>query len=324
MTSRGVSAPSAPEALTFDRKSGHLAEASLLDRATVLALQAGSVATEPFGHRGYGWGCRLIGSVAARREIVVRLNEDAVFAMPFCDAYWSRLLNRSYDYEEEINALLHCAREERYGFVDCGANFGYWSVLASSKPFGAQQALAIEAGGLNVKRLNRNADLNGNRFRCLHAAIAGGSGFARVTGTSHEKLETVPAERSEPGAVETVSLDGLAEMRLIDASLPLVIKLDVEGVEIEALRGARGMLAGDCLVVCEEHGSDRKHSVSRYLMEENSLSLIVFDPAVRRFVGLDDLRLLDRMKRHRWVGYNVFATSGRSWKERLLSACSHQ
>jgi hypothetical protein len=27
------------------------------------------------------------GSVAARREIVVRLNEDAAFAMPFCDVY---------------------------------------------------------------------------------------------------------------------------------------------------------------------------------------------------------------------------------------------
>lgn len=323
ISSYGASAPSAPEALTFDRKSGRLAGASLLDRAAVLALQAGSVATEPFGHRGYGLGCRLIGSVAARREIVVRLNEDAVFAMPFCDAYWSRLLNRSYDYEEEIDALLHCAREERYGFVDCGANFGYWSVLASSKPFGAQQALAIEAGGLNVKRLNRNADLNGNRFRCLQAAIAGGSGFARVIGTSHEKLETVSVERSEPGAVETVSLDGLAEMRVIDASLPLVIKLDVEGVEIEALRGARDVLAGDCLVVCEEHGSDSKHSVSRYLMEEASLSLIIFDPAVRRFVALDDLHQLDRMKRHRWVGYNVFATSCLAWKERLLSApCS--
>ena len=182
ISSRGAPASSAPETLTFDRKSGRLAGANLLDRATVLALQAGSVATGPFGHRGYGLGCRLIGSVAAHREIVVRLNEDATFAMPFCDAYWSRLLNCSYDYEEEINALLHCAREERYEFVDCRANFGYWSVLASSQPFGAQQALAIEAGGLNVKRLNRNAELNGNRFRCLHAAIAGGSGFARVTG----------------------------------------------------------------------------------------------------------------------------------------------
>lgn len=151
--------------------------------------------------------------------------------MPFCDAYWSRLLNRSYDYEEEIK-LPHCGRDERYEFVDCCANFGYWSVLEQAC---AQQALAIEVGGLNVKRLNGNTELNGNRFRCLNVAIAGGS--RRVAGTSHGKLETVP-------------------------------------------------------------GSDRKHSVSRYLMEENSLSLMVFDPAVRRFVRLDDLRLLDRMKRH--------------------------
>lgn len=324
ISSRDISALSAPETLTFDRKSGRLAGASLLDRAALLALQAGSVATKPFGHRGYGLGCRLIGSVAGRREIVVRLNADAAFAMPFCDAYWSRLLNRSYDYEEEIEALLHRAREERYVFVDCGANFGYWSVLVSSKPFGTQQALAIEASGRNVKRLNRNADLNGNRFRCLHAAIGGSGGrFVRVAGVSHEKLETVPVARSEPGAVATVSLDGLAEMRLIDASLPLIIKLDVEGVEIEALRGARDVLAGDCLVVCEEHGSDREHSVSRYLIEETSLSLVIFDPAVRRFVALDDFRQLDRMKRHRWVGYNVFATSSPAWTERLLSApCS--
>jgi hypothetical protein len=60
MTSRGVSAPSAPETLAFDRRSGRLAGARLLDRAIVLALQAGSVATEPFGHRGYGLGCRLM------------------------------------------------------------------------------------------------------------------------------------------------------------------------------------------------------------------------------------------------------------------------
>ena len=81
ISSRGAPASSAPETLTFDRKSGRLAGANLLDRATVLALQAGSVATGPFGHRGYGLGCRLIVSVAAHREIVMRLNEDATFAM---------------------------------------------------------------------------------------------------------------------------------------------------------------------------------------------------------------------------------------------------
>lgn len=307
--------------LSFDRVSGRLVGASGLDRAAVVALQAGSVVTKPFGHCGYGIGCRVIGAIAAPREIVVRLNEDALFAMPFCDGYWSRLLNRGYDYEEEIEALLRAARQDHYAFVDCGANFGYWSVLASSRPFGVQQAVAIEASASNAQHLKRNADLNGDRFRCLYAAVGGRSGaFVRVTGTRHEKLGTIPLARAEPGSVETVSLDGLAEDGLIDASLPLVIKLDVEGVEIEALDGAEGLLAGDCVVICEEHGSDRTHAVSRHLVEKTSLHLFVFDPAAGRFIQLEEVSGLARIKKHAWVGYNVFATSSSRWRERLLSA----
>lgn len=298
------------QALTFDRRSGRLHGASALDRAAVLALQAGSIATQPYGHRGYGLGCRLVALLAEKRDIVVRLNEDAIFAIPFCDSYWSRLLNRRYDYEEEIEVFLRTAAPSRYFFVDCGANFGYWSVLASSRPFGAQGALAIEASGANARRLGRNADLNGNRFHCLNAAVASETGgFARITGERHEKFGTVQVARSEPDCVGTVSLDGLVETGLIDASLPVVVKLDVEGVEIEALNGARSLLAGECLVICEEHGSDRTHGVSRHLMNETPLKLYTFDPSGCRFIELAELGALDRIKTHAWVGYNVFATS---------------
>ena len=139
-----------PEPLLFDRASGQLTGASPLVRTAVAALRAGSAATKPVGHRGYGIGCRVVGSIMAPRELLVRLNEDALFAMPFCDAYWSRLLNCSYHYEQEIEASLRAARHERYTFVDCGANFGYWSLLASSRAFGVQQAIAIEASGPNL------------------------------------------------------------------------------------------------------------------------------------------------------------------------------
>ena len=307
--------------LVFDRASGQLTGASPLVRAAVSALQAGSAATKAMGHRGYGVGCRVVGSVMAPRELLVRLNEDALFAMPFCDAYWSRLLNCSYDYEREIEAFLSAACQDHYTLLDCGANFGYWSVLATSRPFGAQQAIAIEASSSNAERLKRNAELNGNRFRYLHAALGGRSGeIVRVAGAKHEKFATVPLTQSEPGCVETVSLDGLAEAGLIDASGPLVIKLDVEGVEIEALRGARGLLAGDCLVICEEHGSDETHAVSRYLAEQTSLERFIFDEDNGVFMQLDQLKGLARMKKHSWVGYNVFATSSEHWIKRLLSA----
>ena len=307
--------------LIFDRISGRLTEGSLFDRAVVAALRAGSAATKPIGHRGYGIACRLVGSVITPRELLVRLNEDSLLAIPFCDAYWSRLLNCKYSYEQEIEALLHAASNDNYTFLDCGANFGYWSTLASSRFFGAQQAVAIEASSSNVQLLKRNAELNGNRFRCLHAAVGRRSGeFARVIWTKHEKLETVAIARAEPGCVETISLDGLAEAGLIDASAPLVVKLDVEGVEIEALQGGRGLLADDCVVICEEHGSDRTHAVSRYLTEQPSLRCCVFDEGRGRFMPLEQLEGLSRIKRHPWVGYTVFATSSKHWRERLLSA----
>ncbi|WP_249125561.1 FkbM family methyltransferase [Bradyrhizobium manausense] len=158
------------------------------------------------------------------------------------------MLNPRYDHEEEIEAFLRCAADLRYSFVDCGANFGYWSVLASSRPFGRQPTLAIESSPENAKRLGANALLNGDRFRWLNAAVGGqAAGFVRITGARHEALETLRLTENEPDAVPVVSLDSLVAGGLVDASLPVVVKLDVEGVEIEALTGAerlRGHLRG--------------------------------------------------------------------------------
>lgn len=307
--------------LAFDRGSGMLTGAGVLDRVAVMALQAGSVLTRPYGHRGYRLGCKAVANLVAERDIVVRLNGDADFAFPFCDGYWSRMLNRAYDYEEEIEAFLRSVSDVRYSFVDCGANFGYWSVLASSLPFGGQATLAIEASPENANRLARNARLNGNRFRWLNAAVGQKpGGFARITGARHEAFGTLALAANEPEAVPIVSLDGLATDGLVDAVLPLVIKLDVEGVEIEALAGAEGMLQRDCVVICEEHGLDRTHGITRHLIDAFALRVFVFDPKLCRFMRLDGVKRLDRIKKHAWVGYNVFATSSALWEKRLLAA----
>ena len=304
----------------YDRQSGSLSGASLVDQMAVYALQAGSVVTRPFGHRGYGWGCDVLSCAIAQRDIVVRLNADARFSIPFCDRYWSRILNSRYDYEEEIETFLRSVADIKYTFVDCGANFGYWSVLASSAPFGRQTVLAIEASPGNAARLTLNARLNDNRYRCMNAAIGGRTGgFVRVAGRQHEAFSTYAAKDGDPGAVRRVSLDGLLGGDL-DAQAPMVIKLDVEGVEIEAIEGAKACLSGNSLLICEDHGSDRTHGVSRHLMNQAALSLYIFDPAVRRFVHVEGPAVLDRVKRYRWVGYNVFATRSPLWEGQLRSA----
>lgn len=209
----------------------------------------------------------------------------------------------------------------KYSFVDCGANFGYWPVLASSGPFGGQATFAVEASREKSRWVAKNAGLKCDRFRWLNAAVGKASGgFARITGARHEALGTLALAEYEPQAVPVVSLDGLVADGFIDASLPVVIKLDVEGVEIEALSGAEALLGRDCVVICEEHGLDRSHGITRHLIEKLSMRVFVFDPEPGRFIRLDGVERLDRIKKYAWVGYNVFATSSMAWEERLLAA----
>ena len=93
-----------------------------------------------------------------------------------------------------------------------------------------------------------------------------------------------------------------------------LIKLDVEGVEVEAIKGGARLLQGDSVLLCEEHGSDRNHTVSRYILDQTPLQLIVYDPRTNRLETVTELSILDRIKVSTHVGYNVFGTASAFWQ----------
>ena len=102
-----------------------------------------------------------------------------------------------------------------------------------------------------------------------------------------------------------------------DVIAPTLSRRAPEGVEIDALEGARSLMAADALFVCEEHGNDPNHTVSRHLLGSTPLAVHAFDPTAGRFVAVNDPSVLDGIKRHPWVGYNVFATASPMWRDAL-------
>ena len=95
-------------------------------------------------------GCaNLLRKTLPERNIAIKLNSDATFEFPYGDGYWSKLLNRSYHYEDELELLFRDSADVDYTLLDCGANYGYWSVLVSSEPFGSHKAIAIEPSSQN-------------------------------------------------------------------------------------------------------------------------------------------------------------------------------
>ena len=302
--------------IQFDRASGALEGANLWERTAALALATGSKISSYFSHRGYNSCANLLRKTLPARNIAIKLNPDAVFEFPYGDGYWSKLLNRSYSYEDELELLFRDFVDVDYTFIDCGANYGYWSVLVSSKPFGAHKAIAIEPSGQNFPKLANNSRVNANRFEAMKCAIGSSRGTARLSGTKHEAF-SIAGDQSGGEEVQVIALDNLIDDGKVSATGKYLIKLDVEGVEIEAIKGGSRLLQGDSVVLCEEHGNDRAHTVSRYILEKTPLTLMVHDPVSNRLETVTDLSILDRIKVSTHVGYNVFGTASPFWQNRI-------
>ena len=302
--------------IQFDRMTGVLEGANAWERAAALALSTGSKLASGFSHRGYNSCANLLRKTLPARDIAIKLNVDATFEFPYGDGYWSKLLNRSYSYEYELELLFRDSAKVDYTLIDCGANFGYWSVLISSEPYGSHQAIAIEPSSQNFAKLKHNAEINANRFKVMKCAIGAASGTARLSGTKHEAFSIAGGERAGE-EVPVIALDNLLDDGTISAGRKLLIKLDVEGVEIDAIKGGKRLLQGDSMVLCEEHGNDANHTVSRYILEQTPLKLIIYDPRSNRFETVTELSILDRIKVFAHVGYNVFGTASAFWQDRI-------
>ena len=302
--------------IQFDRASGALEGANTWERLAAVALTLGSKISSNFSHRGYNGCANLLRKTLPERDIEIKLNSDATFAFPYGDGYWSKLLNRTFSYEDELDLLFLDSADVDYTLLDCGANYGYWSVLVSSAPYGSHKAIAVEPSSQNFSKLANNAKINGSRFDAMKCAIGASRGTARLSGTKHEAF-SIAGDQDDGEEVPVIALDNLLDDGKVASGGKFLIKLDVEGVEIEAMKGGKRLLQEDSVLLCEEHGNDPQHTVSRYILEQTQLKLIVYDPRSKRMETVNELSILDRIKVSTHVGYNVFGTASAFWQDRF-------
>jgi hypothetical protein len=137
-----------------------------------------------------------------------------------------------------------------------------------------------------------------------------------LSGTKHEAF-SIAGSQDAGEEVPVIALDNLLDDGKVVSGGKFLIKLDVEGVEIEAIKGGARLLKEDSVILCEEHGNDPKHTVSRFILEQTPLQLIVYDPRINRMETVTELSILDRIKVSSHVGYNVFGTASAFWLDRI-------
>jgi FkbM family methyltransferase len=127
--------------------------------------------------------------------------------------------------------------------VDGGGGYGDTALYFSTRVAPDGQVVVVEMDPRNRRAIERNLEQNGeaaSRVRLVHAALweSSGESIPYVAGGKLSRLQPEPA--AEGGTAETTALDELVEgvgLGRVD-----FLKLDVEGAELAALKGAAQVL----------------------------------------------------------------------------------
>ena len=123
-------------------------------------------------------------------------------------------------------------------FVDVGANIGYFTLLASRRVGPEGRVIAVEANPRTFKLLEANVRLNECTNVALHHLAAGeAAGFATLFEREAGNAGGDQVDFTGDGKIAVERLDALVGEQRVR-----LIKLDIEGAEAKALRGASGLL----------------------------------------------------------------------------------
>lgn len=128
--------------------------------------------------------------------------------------------------------------------LDVGANVGAYTALFAQWAGPSGRVIAFEPAPAAVAGLRELVRLNGlaDRVEIEESAVAGSVGTAAFTSDAASGANALAAQPGSPGTitVRTTSLDAFCDARALS---PDVVKIDVEGAELDVLRGARRTLA---------------------------------------------------------------------------------
>jgi FkbM family methyltransferase len=185
--------------------------------------------------------------VLEKSDIIVILDDKYKF---FWDRYDPRtaiscLVVQGYYERNETIILKYFADTKTGSIIDIGANLGYYSVILGKLLKPSDKLFAFEANPLVMDMLNKNIAINDLQddievFNCaltdlndqklsLYLPLRAGSSAASLN-----KLH--PQDKNNSIEILTKRLDDVGQIRNLDKIS--LIKIDVEGAELDVIKGA--------------------------------------------------------------------------------------
>jgi len=165
---------------------------------------------------------------------------------------------------EELTALCKTWPDSKNPLVifNLGANIGVSTlkmnhILKTNLPSGNYFIWAIDPDPNNLEALQKNIAHNRAKAQAVECAIGDYNGEAELHISSHSNLSSLWKTKDTNAGVRKVKICTLAKLaEEFHTGQPHFIKIDVEGAEVEVLKGGREFLAGckkPCKIIMEVH-----------------------------------------------------------------------
>ena len=157
------------------------------------------------------------------------------------------LLYYKNNYEPHISSLFCSMLEEGMVVLDIGASLGYYTLLAAKRVGDNGVVIAFEPDPVAFCGLLKNIRLNGwKNVRAFQFAVSDSNGERKMGNLTTHKSFAVKNNTIGIITVKTISLDSFLDVD------PDIIKIDVEGAELEVINGMKKILAkGKAKIICE-------------------------------------------------------------------------
>lgn len=205
---------------------------------------------------------------------------DATIKVNGCRFYCRR---RYEDYSHILtheNWLLELAKNLLKSgdiFIDVGCHVGKYSIFLANYVGPEGKVFAIDANPENIRAIKKNAELNEfANIAIINTAVADTDGernFYLSRWSGQGSLIQSDA-RKESVVMTTATLDTLLwSIDKID-----LIKMDIEGTELEAIKGAKLTLKKTRKLIIECHNEGNRKKLEKILDEQFSVQILNTDP----------------------------------------------
>ena len=192
-------------------------------------------------HRLYTWlsehyANKVISHSLGNREFVVPVDEWCFWLEKGPQHYY---LDEFVPFFQTINQMA-----KPFSFIDLGADIGTVSALAKQYCPGLHNVLAFEPNPQSFQLLSHNLAQLNTEYKCENAAVSNIDGFVAFKASGRSTIDHEGAiDASLPGDTRVCRLDSWLASSPKFAMLPnVVLKIDVEGQELQVIEGAANLI----------------------------------------------------------------------------------